>query len=110
MSTVCEALLSISGYPIPIRTIETICTKRSIAPTDEVTSATFATKGYRLAVADLLMWLFNAPNVAQGGQSYSLTDAQRENFRKRAAKIYSDLGDADGNSIDIRYGYKGTRL
>lgn len=63
---------------------------------------------YKKAVADVLMWLSNAPDVSQGGQSYSMTDDQRKQLRMRAMAIYQETGD-DTRKQTI-YGYKGSRL
>lgn len=108
--TILESLLAISAYPIPLRTIETTAVKRGLEMEDDCDSDTLASRSYRLASADIMMWLFYAPNVSQGGQSYSLTDAQRAAFRSRARTIYDELGDADDKNNGIRYGYKGENL
>ena len=57
------------------------------------------------------MWLSVAPDVSQGGQSYSFTDEQRKQFRNRANSLYDDFGASDeaGTPKPI-YGYKGSRL
>ena len=108
--TILDSLLAISAYPIPMRTVEAVATKRGLDTAAEVQYATFASASYRLASADLMMWLYYAPNVSQGGQSYSLTDAQRADFRRRARAIYDELGDEEGQGSGIRYGYKGENL
>ena len=109
--TVFEALIGVTGYPIPKRTVQTVALRRKLdlgatPDTDLVTSREF-----RLCEADLLMWLSRAPNVGQGGQSYNFTDEQRKDFRNRAKAIYADLGeDADAMATGIQYGYKGDRI
>lgn len=108
--TVSESLLAVSAYPIPMRTIEAYAMKRGLSPESEMLSSMFSDPSYRLATADLMMWLFYAPTVSQGGQSYSLTDAQRAEFRRRAQAIYGELGDGDDLNNGIRYGYKGQNL
>lgn len=107
--TILDSLLAVSAYPIPMRTIEAFAMKRGLTITDEMDEAKFSDRGYRLATADLMMWLYYAPDVSQGGQSYSLTDAQRSDFRRRARAIYGELGEGDPFS-GIRYGYKGENL
>lgn len=85
--------------------------RRGLDLTAEPTQATMTSTEFRLCEADMLMWLFRAPNVSQGGQSYNFTDEQRRDFRNRAKKIYADLGDtADAEAASIAYGYKGDRL
>lgn len=108
--TVLESLLAISAYPIPLRTAEAVTLKRGLDMSATIEFGDFSDPAYRLATADLMMWLFNAPNVSQGGQSYSLTDAQRAEFRRKARAIYDELGDEDDKNNGIRYGYKGENL
>ena len=108
--TILESLLAISAYPIPRRTAEAYALKRGLDLDSEMLSSLFRDSSYRLASADLMMWLYYAPNVSQGGQSYSLTDAQRAEFRRRAQAIYGELGDEGDQNNGIRYGYKGQNL
>lgn len=108
--TILESLLAISAYPIPQRTIETVALKRGLDTAAEPTYDIYRDAQYRLATADLMMWLYYAPNVSQGGQSYSLTDAQRAEFRRRAQAIYGELGDEEGANSGIKYGYKGENI
>lgn len=105
-----DSLLAISAYPIPQRTIEAAALKRGLDTEAEMLYDMYREAQYRLATADLMMWLYYAPNVSQGGQSYNLTDAQREDFRRRARAIYDELGDEDDKNSGIRYGYKGENL
>ena len=109
--TVYEALIGVTGYPIPSRTVQTIALRRNLDLTAQPTKTLVTSREFRLCEADLLMWLFRAPNVGQGGQSYNFTDEQRRNFRQRAKAIYDALGEtADSASTGIQYGYKGDRV
>ena len=97
METVLEALKGINAYPVPPRTIQRIAEKRGIVLQDEV--------------ADLLQWLSEAPNVSQGGQSYTFSDGQRTQLRNRANSLYKDFGaDKEAGNPKPIYGYKGSRL
>ena len=91
METVLEALKGVNAYPVPLRTLTAIADKRGLSLTTEATQEVQKSKEYNLAVADLLMWLSIAPDVSQGGQSYSFTDEQRKQFRNRANSLYDDL-------------------
>lgn len=104
--TVTEALKSVTAYPIPPRTIVEVSDRRGIDPTAE---ADTAAKEYRLAKADILMWLSLAPNVTQGGQSYTLSDEQRRQMRQEARAIFDEL-EPDATPTVVTYGYKGARL
>lgn len=107
--TVCEALMSVSAYPIPHRTIEATALKRGVDLCAEYSSVVAMSADYRLCLADLYMWLFLSPNVGQGGQSYSFNE--RKLFKAMAAKIYAELGsEADMASCGSDYGYKGSKL
>lgn len=109
MATILESLKGISPYPIPLRTLASVSDRRGLALTDEVTQQLMQGKAYNLALADLLLWLSVAPNITQGGQSYSFTDEQRTQFRNRANALQDEYGDAAENRKPV-YGYKGSRL
>jgi len=110
-ATVLEALKGINAYPIPQRTITEICARRGCSLSEEATKEVLHGTAFNLAFADLLCWLALAPNITQGGQSYSFSDEQRTQFRNRANSLYADFGAADeqGTPKTI-YGYKGSRL
>ena len=112
VKTTFDALIGVTGYPVPRRSVEAIALRRGLdLTTTPVTQAIMTSTAFRLCEADMLMWLFRAPNVSQGGQSFNFTDEQRKDFRNRAKKIYSDLGDTgDADAASINYGYKGDRL
>jgi hypothetical protein len=109
MAAIIEALKGINAYPVPVRTFNRIAMKRGIELTDEATQDTLNGKAFNLAYADVLMWLSYAPNITQGGQSYSFTDEQRTQLRREAQVIYNEYGE-DETSCKPIYGYKGSRL
>ena len=111
METVLEALKGVNAYPVPLRTLTAIADKRGLSLTTDATQEMQKSKEYNLAVADLLLWLSIAPDVSQGGQSYSFTDEQRKQFRNRANSLYGeyDAADETGTPKPI-YGYKGNRI
>lgn len=100
-----------SGFPIPQYVVDTFAMKRGLDADKEAMAYDVNSADYHLCEADLLMWLSMAPNVSQGGQSFSLSDSQRSAFRERAKSLYSKYGcDEDVQLSGTRYGYKGTRL
>lgn len=106
-----EALTGITGYPVPCNSINAIALRRGLGLDDTASPEEIKSRAFRLCEADMLMWLFRAPNVSQGGQSYNFTDEQRADFRRRATAIYNDCGDdLDRKANGVQYGYKGTRL
>lgn len=109
MATILESLKSVSAYPVPLRTLIDTGESRGLSLTAEATQEDLRGKNYNLAVADLLLWLSLAPNVSQGGQSYSFSEEQRQRLRNRANSIY-DLFGEDSPLDEPTYGYKGSRL
>ena len=109
MATVLESLQGINAYPIPLRTLVDAAEYRGLDMTVEVSQEIMQTAKYKLAQADLLLWLSLAPDVTQGGQSYSFTDEQRIQFRNRANRLYGECQEESNKPKSI-YGYKGSRL
>lgn len=105
--TTLEALKSVNSYPIPLRTLQEVAQRREVELESDCTVTVIQSKGYNLAYADLLMWLSFAPQVTQGGQSYSFTDDQRLQFRNHADELY---GKYEDDAPKARYGYKGSKL
>lgn len=100
--TTLEALKGINSYPIPLRTFQEVSERRGIVLEDEVD---VQSRGYMLAKADILLWLTTAPQVTQGGQSYSFSEDQRLQMRRQANELYrNDVEDKP------RYGYQGSQL
>ena len=74
--TVLDSLRSISGYPLSASALEMAAISRGLDIREEVTKDVAASDAYRLAKADVLMMLADAPDVTQEGISYSFTDEQ----------------------------------
>jgi hypothetical protein len=111
METILESLKSISGFPVPDRTLTDISVKRGLALSDKATGDVLNSAAYRLARADVMRWVSFAPNVQQGGESYDLLYSDRQRMREEANAVYSELG--DGAYIPenrVKFGYKGNRL
>ncbi len=104
-----EALKSINAYPIPLRTLVETAERRGLPLYDEATQESLKSKAHRLAKADLLLWLSIAPNISQGGQTYSFTDEQRKQMKQQAQAIYDEL-EPDTSTGCVKFGYKGDRL
>lgn len=107
--TVLDSLRTINAYPVPQQVVEAMAVGRGLQPDASLSPDLVRSPEYRLAKADLLMWLSGAPDVTQEGISYSFTDEQRGGFRISASAIYAECGDAEDKSGTI-YGYKGDRL
>lgn len=109
MATVLESLKGISAYPIPLRTLVESAKRRGLILDEEASQERITSKVYKVVKADLLSWLALAPNITQGGQSFSFTDEQRQQFRNQAKALYGECGEVSTASKPI-YGYKGSRL
>lgn len=107
MATVLETLKAINAYPIPSSTLTRVATARGLDLAATATKEGMRGGEYRLATADLLLWLADAPNIAQGGQNYSFSEDQRERFRSEGQAILDEL---EPDAKHTRYGYKGSRL
>lgn len=108
MATLLSSLQAINAYPVPQSFFETAAASRGLDLKAEITQEALNTKAYRLTRADVLMWLSKAPNVSQGGQSYTFDENQRRDLRNEALDIYGEL--AEDNAPKPVYGYKGSRL
>lgn len=108
--TIREALQGVNAYPVPGTALASIAARRGLDLDGEASADVILGKPYRLATADILMWLSIAPDVSQGGQSYSFTDAQRQQFRSRANAIYGECGEDAAAGSGTGYGYQGSRL
>ena len=97
----------INSYPIPYRTLDSVAVRRGLSLNASATAEVINSKEYKLACADLLCWLSTAPNITQGGQSYSFTDEQRLQLRNQADELFAEAEESVGKT---RYGYKGSRL
>ena len=84
MATILESLKGVNAYPIPLRTLTGFAEVRGLTLTAEATQEVLRGAAYNLSLADLLLWLSLAPNISQGGQSYSFSDEQRADLRRRA--------------------------
>ena len=109
METVLESLKGISAYPIPLRTLVESAKRRGLILDEEASQERITSKVYKVVKADLLSWLALAPNITQGGQSFSFTDEQRQQFRNQAKALYDECGEVSIAAKPI-YGYKGSRL
>ena len=107
MNTVLEALRGINSYPIPLRTINEVAERRGVDTLQDTTVSILKSREFNLCRADLLLWLSYAPNVTQGGQSYSFSDEQRLRLRNMAQQLYDELEEGFPKTL---YGYKGKRL
>lgn len=105
--TLSEYLRGLTNYPVSEEALQSILSKRGLDGKRTMTDD----KLLCLVTADLYSWLSLAPDISQGGQSYSLSDNIREYYRKRARELYQAGGEpVEEVKAKVRYGYKGERL
>lgn len=102
--TIQEALSGITNYPIPQRTFNMVAGRRGLDLQAEATQDVMNSGEYRKAEADINAWLATSPTFTEGGVSFSFSQAERDAFRREAAKIYSE------NGAKPKYGYQGEDL
>lgn len=110
MATLLDSLKAINAYPIPLRTLDEVATRRGVTLTDETTKEKLQSREYNLAKADLMMWLSIAPDISQGGQSYSFSEEQRKQFKNEAYALYDKFEEDEADKPKANFGYKGSRL
>lgn len=110
MATILESLKGVNAYPIPLRTLTGFAEVRGLTLTAEATQEVLHGAAYNLSLADLLLWLSLAPNISQGGQSYSFSDEQRADLRRRAYALFNQFEDDAPQTPKTTFGYKGSRL
>lgn len=106
---VLQSLKSLSGYPIPLATIQDVADEVGISVDVETTQELRGSKEFKRAKARVYLYLSKAPNVSQGGITYSFSDEDRRRFRNEAESILDEIGD-DANGLGVTYGYKGEDL
>lgn len=105
---VIQSLKSLSAYPIPSATLADIAEGAGIAADCELTPETRRSREFRRAQAQVYIFLSEAPNVSQGGITYSFTEDERKRLRNRGEAILAEMGEGADNGIV--FGYKGEDL
>lgn len=106
--TLSDYLRGLTNYPVPEEALQSILSKRGAAYDANVLDDD---QLLCLTTADVYRWLSTAPDISQGGQSYSLLYSTREQLRKRANELYRLAGEpVEEATTKVRYGYKGERL
>jgi hypothetical protein len=101
--TILESLSTLVAYPIPTLLLGRVCTKRALTETETYTITIEQSDAYQLAMADVYMWMFGAPDLKE--QDISITPAERDNYLALANTIYGAL-DAVEFTGDV-YGFVG---
>jgi hypothetical protein len=104
--TIGESIRAITGYPIPPAAVSNICEAHGLNADDKADMTVRSASGYNLAKADTYRYLSTAPNITQGGVSYSFSEDERDRFVNLADRLSSRYGDA-GGTAPVSCGYVG---
>lgn len=100
-----DAIRAISSYPMPSSTIESILEEAGLDAVADITKEIRASDGFKKAKALAYAFLAEAPNITQGGISYTFSQDERSRFEKKSNSLLAELGE-DGGS-DVPCGYVG---
>lgn len=103
--TILESLKSLTNYPVSSEYIEATLTAEGLDGAGEYTPATAKDARYLRAKRQVCLYIATAPNISQGGISYTLDANARGYFLDMAADIAEELSDEGG-----RFGYIGDEL
>lgn len=107
--TILQSLKSLSGYPIPNDSLMNVIIEAGLSADGEITQETCRDANYKRAKAKVYLLLANAPDVSQGGISYSFSDEDKKHFRMQAQALLDEVGD-DTSAIGDDYGWMGEDL
>jgi hypothetical protein len=99
--TIAQALATISTYPIPALTIEVTGLERGLTVSATADGAVLLSKEYKLAKADLYLYLYGAPDLKE--QDSAVTQADRAVYLRLANAIYAEYGDAKLSSRKVGF-------
>lgn len=105
-----ESLKGLTGYPIPSATLDYIMAAADIDGTGDFNPSTAKTAAYKKAEGYLFRYLSEAPNISQGGVSYSFTTEDRTRFANRAKSLLEAAGVEEEDEVGINFGYQGENV
>lgn len=108
--TISEALKGLTGYPIPVATLDYILTTSDIDGAAEFSVSISQSAEYKRAEGYVFRYLSEAPNVSQGGVSYSFTADDRTRFANRAKSLLLAAGVEDEYETGVNFGFQGETL
>lgn len=107
--TILESLKSLSGYPISRLSLVNIAEEVGLTADGEATEGERKSAPFKRAKARVYLLLAEAPDVSQGGISYSFSDEDKKHFRMQAQALLDEVGD-DTSAISDEYGWMGENL
>ena len=107
--TILESLKSLSGYPLSRLSLTNIAEEVGLAADSEATTGVRQSKSFKRAKARVYIMLSEAPDVSQGGITYSFSDEDKKRFRMQAQDLLEEVGD-DTSLLGDDYGWMGEDL
>lgn len=101
--TIGSALSALSNYPIPSAVVQNIVEGSGLGAEDEASIEIRKTNAFKRATANIYSFLATAPNVSQGGMTFSFSASERQLFQKKASLLLTEIDEAD--TADIQCGY-----
>lgn len=102
--TILQALRSVNAYPLTDEQLEIAAISAGLDPNSDALGA-MAKKEYTHAKANVYSLLAEAPNISQGGITFSFTSDEKKQFRQVACRLYNAIG------VDVpqasKWGYQG---
>ena len=105
-----NALRTLSGYPLSTDTYTMAIMVAGLNADEEATTEVMNSKAFRHATAIVYRTLSEAPNVSQGGVSYTFSEDDRKRLANRAAQILNSLGKDAADELGVNFGYQGEDL
>lgn len=103
---VSRVLMSLTNYPIPMPIIENIMDGEGLDIDTEIDKSVRQSAAFKRCQAKIYFFLASAPNVSQGGISYSFSQSEREYFTRAANHILNNLNDTQ-DTTEVEVGYIG---
>ena len=88
--TILQALRSVNAYPLTDEQLEIAAITAGLDPQSDAGAMT--TKEYTHAKANVYSLLAEAPNISQGGITFSFSAEEKKQFRLVACKLYNAIG------------------
>lgn len=103
--TILQSLKSLSGYPIPQLSLENVCEELGLTADGEADVDLRQQPEFKQAKAQVYLLLAEAPDVSQGGITYSFSEEDKKQFRLQAQALLEEVGDT--SLAGDNYGWQG---
>ena len=106
--TVNQALRSTTTYPLSADFLTSIAERAGLSLDAEATADVMASNAFKHAQAQIYLYLAEAPNVSQGGISFSFSEQDRVRYESKGNRLLREVGASSASTK--RFGYKGESL